>query len=67
MSAARLLRIPVSYDLARAPQLVTVATTHAALVAIQLALCTADELAARLDDDAAALEGDLDDDDLLPF
>lgn len=98
MSAARLLRIPVSYDLDRAPQLVTVATTHAALVAIQLALerahplltatrlaggpapelsdvehfaqlalCTADELAARLDDYAAALEGDLDDDDLLPF
>lgn len=98
MSAARLLRIPVSYDLDRAPQLVTVATTHAALVAIQLALerahplltatrfaggsppelCdvehlaqlalrTADELAERLDDYAAALEGDLDDDDLLPF
>jgi hypothetical protein len=97
MRAARRFRIPISYDLDRAPHLVTVATTHAALAAIQLALerahphlaatrlaggsppelsevehlaqlavCTADELAERLDDYAAALEGDLDD-DLLPF
>ena len=98
MRTARLLRIPISHDLDRAPQLVTVATTHAALVAIQLALerahpvlaatrlpgasppelsdvehhaqlavSVADELAERLDDYAAALEGDLDDDSLLPF
>ena len=97
MRAARLLPIPISYDLDRAPQLVTVATTHAALAAIQLALegahpllaatrlpgkrrpdlsdvehlaqlalSVADELAERLHDYAAALEGDLDD-DLLPF
>jgi hypothetical protein len=98
MRTARLLPIPLSYDIDRAPQLVTVATTHAALAAIQLALerahpvlpalrlsgagtrelsdaehlaqlviCAANELAERLDDYAAALEGDLDDDSLLPF
>lgn len=98
MKPARLLPIPVSYDIDKAPQLVTVATTHAALAAIQLALerahpilaairsagattdelsdtehlaqvaiLVADELVERLDDYAAALEGDLDYDDLLPF
>jgi hypothetical protein len=38
MRTTHLLRIPLPYDLDRSPQLVTVATTHAALVAIQLAL-----------------------------
>lgn len=38
MKPARYLPIPITHDLDRAPQLVTVATTQAVLVAIQLAL-----------------------------
>jgi hypothetical protein len=93
----RYLPIPITHDLDRAPQLVTVATAHAVLAAIQLALerahpvlvairsvrtpspelsdaehlaqmaiLTADELAERLDDYAAALESETVD-ELLPF
>jgi hypothetical protein len=101
MKSARYLPIPITHDLERAPQLVTVATAHAVLAAIQLALerahpiltslrsirtsrvelsdtehlaqaalLTADELAERLDDYAAALEadgGDEHESELLPF
>jgi hypothetical protein len=101
MKSARYLPIPVTQDLERYPQLVTVATAHAVLAAIQLALerahpvlaslrsvrasrvelsdaehlaqlavLTADELAERLDDYAAALESESADDlesELLPF
>ncbi len=38
MKPARYLPIPITHDLDRAPQLVTVATAQAVLVAIQLAL-----------------------------
>lgn len=98
MKLARHLPIPLSHDIDRAPQLVTVAMTQAVLAAIQLALERAhpvlavlgspgaqavelsdaehfaqlailviDDLAEHLDDYAAALEGDVDHDDLLPF
>ena len=100
MKSARYLPIPITHDLERSPQLVTVATAHAVLAAIQLALerahpllaslravrgprvelsdiehlaqlavLTADELAERLDDYAAALESDTgaELDELLPF
>lgn len=101
MKSARYLPIPITHDLDRAPQLVTVATAQAVLAAVQLALerahpilaalhsvrastielsdaehlaqlavLTADELAERLDDYAAALEADSGDDhesELLPF
>ncbi len=95
----RYLPIPITHDIDKAPQLVTVATAHAVLAAIQLALerahpilaairsvqkpvpvlsdsehlaqmaiLTADELAERLDDYAAALENDdCIEDELLPF
>ena len=99
MKSARYLPIPITHDLDRSPQLVTVATAQAVLAAIQLALerahpilaalhsariastelsdaehlaqlvvLTADELAERLDDYAAALEGeDPDESERLPF
>ena len=95
----RYLPIPITHDIDKAPQLVTVATAHAVLAAIQLALerahpvlaavrsvrtpipalsdsehlaqmaiLTADELAERLDDYAAALEEDgALESELLPF
>lgn len=101
MNSTRYLPIPITHDIDRSPQLVTVATAHAVLAAIQLALerahpilaslrsltassrvelsdvehlaqlavLTADELAERLDDYAAALESDNGDSEsqLLPF
>jgi hypothetical protein len=98
MKSARYLPIPITHDLERSPQLVTVATAQAVLAAIQLALerahpvlaalrsvhasqtelsdaehlaqlavLTADELAERLDDYAAALESDDLESELLPF
>jgi hypothetical protein len=100
MKYARYLPIPITHDLERSPQLVTIATAQAVLAAVQLALerahpilaslrsvrvssveladtehlaqlavLTANELAERLDDYAAALEVDGSDleSDLLPF
>lgn len=98
MRPARYLALLPSDDVDASPQLVTLALTHAALAAIQLALERAhpilatlrskgttstelsdaehfaqvvllvtDELAERLDDYAAALEGSVDLDDILPF
>jgi hypothetical protein len=98
MRSIRYLPLLPSHDIDTSPQLLTVATTHAALAAVQMALerahpmlaalrstrttpiklsdaehlaqlvlVVADELAERLDDYAAALEGDADFEDLLPF